>query len=261
MKAKEYDALDRQHDVVERSLFGQAQLRRLHHVDPTLGLCAALVRLWWSEVRAGRDGIDALKRLGPSDMDALIRRQAASVYFDQDPVTERTNQADRDLLRLKYGTSDLAAIRALCTERNARSFLELDLSLQHDVRIIDRLLCEPSDLASVIASQRHHGVLIVLMRYAASRTSGREERHRLGIAIDANSCRFYDPNIGQWKFATPRQCGAWARDFFVATGYETLCKKIAGPSLRAFWGVDVSTADAVPPITRRGVLGSPRSPG
>lgn len=215
--------LNRSDDVTEARSFSQHWFRRKNGLAPKLGLCAALIQLWWASVRNGEDGIELLKNAGPSLVEVIVNRQLRSYYFGKMPDETRLDEESAYWLNAKYGSSDLRHIRALCREYGANDLLELDLILEHQTRLVAR---ESSsrltfDFLDAFTLPSKPGLRLLLLRYAYPGRRGGQTGHRMAMAVnDDSSCRFFDPNLGEAAFKTLRGFRAWFADFWEISEYK-----------------------------------------
>ena len=184
---------------------------------PGFGLCAALVEIWWEGTRNGGDVLPSLQLPRPEFIQEIVSRQCQSAYLQHLPAEEpHLEPADRALLKLKYGTSNLREVVALDAKQGKASLLELDLQWRHRATLVEKCswtVCRLAPPVAEIASAQP-GLRLMLLRYAKS-------GHRMAFVVDAGGdVRFFDPNSGEVRFASGDDLADWLTDFWEVAGYS-----------------------------------------
>jgi Yersinia/Haemophilus virulence surface antigen len=223
MRNATLDHLNRLHEVVEAKDFSQHWFRRKNGIDPSMGLCAGLVQVWWGSVRKGEDGIAVLKQATLGLVKEIIARQLRSFYFGRTPNYAELGEETIFWLRAKYGTDDLRDIRSLCQQYGANELLELDLAVEHESIIVDRHSFSgfSAELVNRFTVPAEPGLRLLLLRYVHLGRRGGQCGHRLGMAVQPDGCsKFFDPNQGEITFKTLQQFRDWFADFWLTSEYK-----------------------------------------
>ncbi len=217
MKRRAFDELNSRSRVAAAVHFRQSRLRRENGLTPGFGLCAALVEIWWEGARNGGDVLPSLQLPRPEFMQEIISRQCQSAYLQHLPAEEPdVKPADRALLELKYGTSNLQEVVALNAKEGTPSPLEIDLQLRHRAMLVEKCSWTVCRLAPPVAgiAPAQPGLRLMLLRYAKS-------GHRMAFVVDAQGgVLFFDPNSGEVRFASGSNLADWLSDFWEVAGYS-----------------------------------------
>lgn len=225
MRRAELEAVNQRHGVSATRFFTQEQFRRKYPFPSGLGLCSALVQVWWSYSKRQEDGLTAIVGATPTVLYDVRLRHICSFYFRIAPSESEITPIHKSWLQLKYGVTTLAELDALRSKYGAKSFLDLDLILQHEERIIDQTSfgSYSEKVIDALDVSGEPGLRLILLRYALpSRRSG-ESGHRFAVAVDHDqTCRLFDPNCGEITVRKSVDFSAWFSDFWTVSGYQQL---------------------------------------
>jgi hypothetical protein len=209
--------------VLETKPFSQHWFRRKNGLNPKLGLCAALVQLWWASVREGKDGIELLVTANSLLVENIVNRQLRSYYFKETPNTAELNEEEAFWLNAKYGRTDLQEIRSLCEKYRASDLLELDLIFEHQAIIVAKQSSSrlTSDFLDAFTLPAEPGLRLLLLRHAHPGRRGGQSGHRMALSVSSDGgCKFFDPNRGEVTFKTLSGFRAWIADFWQICEYK-----------------------------------------
>jgi hypothetical protein len=239
-KRKAFEELNRRHCVRRSFMYSQGDFRQHFHVDVRIGLCAGLVKGWWSELCQGRDAIKSISAATPSLVRTILLAQALSFHIRTLPDNEqRLTDAEAALLNFKYGDGGVAKVRALQETFAVDTILELDLILHYCMPIIQEWQLSHSsvDVLSAISTTQRPGLYIFVMRFWDSKRPTGERGHRTALVIEnEGSCRFYDPRLGELQFSNIDHFTSWFTDYWVTERWDYFLRRGSPPSppLRLF---------------------------
>jgi hypothetical protein len=245
--------LARHDSVVKAKFFSQQWFRRKNGLDSKLGLCSALVQLWWASVREGEDGIELLKNASPSLVEEIVNRQLRSYYFGKTPTEDTLDEETVYWLGAKYGRTDLQEIRRLCETYGADDLLELDLILAHQAIIVAKqsFSSVTPDFLDAFALTPGPGLRLLLLRHVDPRRRGGQAGHRLAMAVDSEGgCKFFEPNRGEMTFNTLLDFRAWFAGFWQVCEHKPKIEQPVAdvPPLRLYrFGSALATTDLLIP--------------
>jgi hypothetical protein len=223
MEKPTIEHLNRRDYVIEARPFSQDCFRRKNGLDPKLGLCAALVQLWWASVRGGHDGIELLKNADSSLIEDIVHRQLRSYYFGKVPTEAQLDEEAIFWLNAKYGRTDLREIQTLCEKYGASDLLDLDLILEHQAVIIAKHSSSrlTSGFLDAFTLPAEPGLRLLLLRYIHPGHRGGQSGHRMAMAVGSDGgCKFFDPNWGEVTFKTRASFRVWFADFWPISQYR-----------------------------------------
>jgi hypothetical protein len=238
-KRKAFEELNRRHGVRRSFLFSQGDFRRHFHVDVRVGLCAGLIKGWWSELCEGRDAIKSIAVATPSLVRTILLAQALSFHIRKLPDDEQClSDAEAALLNFKYGDGGVAKVRALQEALSVDTLLELDLVLHYQMPIMQQwqLSHSSADVVSALTDGRP-GMYIFVLRFWDSKRPAHERGHRTALVIETEgSCRFYDPRHGELQFSNVEYFTSWFADYWATERWDYLLRRGSPPAppLRLF---------------------------
>jgi len=227
MYAKDILELCRRHDVHYRA-FSQEEFRRSHSLQFHVGLCAALIQVWWQAIVCGGDGMATLLKPSPQLIESVIACHLRSFYFASfPPISSALDERTEAFLRLKYGDLSIAELHALCIHYTVRSPLELDLVLHHNAPIVYRSVPTgaPRGTTDALVGNRMPGLRLLILRHGAVDRPLRygHSGHRLAFVKSAGGpCVLFDPSWGELRFETTHAFASCFQEFWDATGYQRL---------------------------------------
>ncbi len=239
-KRKAFEELNRRHCVRRSFMFSQGDFRRHFDVDVRIGLCAGLIKGWWSELCEGRDAIESIAAATPSLVSTILLAQALSFHIRKLPEGKQClSDAEVALLNFKYGDGGVAKVKALQAVFCVDTLLELDLVLHYQMPIMQEWQLSHSsvDVVSALSKNRQPGLYIFVLRFWDSKRSTHERGHRTALVIETErSCRFYDPLLGELQFSNLDHFTSWFTDYWATERWDYLLRRGSPPSppLRLF---------------------------
>ncbi|MBV9761221.1 MAG: hypothetical protein JO340_11710 [Acidobacteriaceae bacterium] len=220
------EEMNRRHPVTRAYFLSQRLLRETFGLRLRTGLCAGLVQVWWRELQKGHDAICQIQHATPSLLRDILLCQIRSIYTLKPLDSQDLCDASTiDLFRFKYGEERLEAIYSLQQLFGVADALELDLVLQHYAPICRRSTFDRFDQAVIDAliEPGLPGLRLLLTRYRHRGRANGDSGHRSGFVLEsAGSCRYYDPNWGEWSFSSVDLFAEWFREYCKIARWEQL---------------------------------------
>lgn len=209
----------------------RALLRACPRLRRSAGLCAVLIRLWWTAQRHEGDLLAEIAARGPELEEELAQLLLAVLAPSRLLPAAEYGEPSRQLLELKYGTSDPKRLRERMRENGCDDLRELDLTVHFRARLSSRrhaaTWSEVTDALLVINS----GPALMIAHVPPVASSSRlSSGHRLALLWTGDEWRFFDPNFGEAAFPPEAPIRRWMEDFGRDCGHSA---RIAGASSAA----------------------------
>ncbi|MCD9186663.1 MAG: C58 family peptidase [Pyrinomonadaceae bacterium] len=242
MNRERFQSLSEKNNVEFAKYFSQKEFKQKHFQSGADDLCAGLVYLWIQYNIEKKNLLAHLKTPQSSLLEEIISIQRNSFYpgMPENQEDFRLSDADKILLKKKYGSDDWDFLMKKMQKAGAADFLELELIESFKPFNLNTRKYKDfpanDDFPLDLKEHRKTFFSLIIFRYLkGEKMTG----HRMAYFKEPDGQhKFFDPNSGEIICFDSHRFRNWLKDFFANSKYKKR-KPVPNQPFISFYEIEI----------------------